>query len=122
MQRLRWIRNGKRLRQFQHGDWKKLKSKKEVIKEAQNNNNKVHFASLMGLCHLKNAEWEPHFQKYQGRVVLRRDIVKDDSRAYAVFTEQGPSASQMTAAKVIDVIARLPECDGQTWMGQSDKL
>ena len=45
--------------------------------------------------------------------MLRGDIVKDDSGAYAVFTEQGSSASQMTAAKVMDVIARLPHCDGQ---------
>ena len=30
-----------------------------------------------------------------------------------VFTEQGSSASQMTAAKVMDVIARVPCCDGQ---------
>ena len=30
----------------------------------------------------------------------------------AVFTEQGSSASQMTAAKVMDVIARLPGCGG----------
>ena len=45
--------------------------------------------------------------------MLRRDIVKDDSGACAVFTEQGSSASQMTAAKVMDVIARLPDCDGQ---------
>ena len=37
-------------------------------------------------------------QKYQGRVVLRGDIVKDDSGSYAVFTEQGSSASPMTAA------------------------
>ena len=29
------------------------------------------------------------------------------------FTEQGSSVSQMTAAKVMDVIARLPDCDGQ---------
>ena len=35
------------------------------------------------------------------------DIVKDDSSSYAVFTEQGSSASQMTAAKEMDVIARL---------------
>ena len=41
------------------------------------------------------------------------EIVKDDSGAYAVFTEQGSSASQMTAAKGMDVIARLPGCDGQ---------
>ena len=36
--------------------------------------------------------------KYKGRVVLRGDIVKDDSGSYAVFTEQGSSGSQMTAA------------------------
>ena len=49
----------------------------------------------------------------KGRVVLRRDIVKDDSGSYAVFTEQGSSASQMTAAKVMDIISRLPGCAGQ---------
>ena len=38
--------------------------------------------------------------------------MKDDSGAHAVFTEQGSSASPMTAAKVMDVIARLPDCDG----------
>ena len=43
----------------------------------------------------------------------REDIVKDDSGAYAVFTEQGSSPSQMTAAKIMDVIARLPGCVGQ---------
>ena len=67
----------------------------------------------MDICHLRNAELEPKFQKYKGRVVLRGDIVKDDSGAYAVFTTQGSSASQMTAAKVIGVIARLQDCDGQ---------
>ena len=44
--------------------------------------------------------------------MLWEDIVKDDSGAFAVFTEQGSSASQMTA-KIMDVIARLPGCDGQ---------
>ena len=48
------------------------------------------------VCHLKNAELEAKHQKYKGRVVLRGDIVKDDSGSYAVFTEQGSSASQMT--------------------------
>ena len=71
------------------------------------------FASLMDICNLKNAESEKH-QKYKGRVVLRGDIVKDDSGSYAVFTEQGSSASQMTAAKVMDIIPRLPRCSGQT--------
>ena len=34
--------------------------------------------------------------------------MKDDSGSCAVFTEQGSSASQMTAAKVIGIISRLP--------------
>ena len=51
--------------------------------------------------------------KYEGRVVLRGDIVKDNSGSCAVFTEQGSSASQMTAAKVMDNISRLPGCARQ---------
>ena len=39
--------------------------------------------------------------------------MKDDSGSYAVFNEQGSSASQMTAAKVMDIISRLPGCAGQ---------
>ena len=39
--------------------------------------------------------------------------MKDDSGSYEVFTEQGSSASQMTAAKVMDIISRLPGGDGQ---------
>ena len=48
-----------------------------------------------------------------GAKVPRGDVVKDDSGSYTVFTEQGSSASQMTAAKVLDVIARPPGCAGQ---------
>ena len=62
---------------------------------------------------MKNAELEAKHQKYKGRVVLRDDIVKDDSGSYAVFTEQGSSASPVTAAKIMDIISRLPGCDGQ---------
>ena len=39
--------------------------------------------------------------------------MKDDSGAYAVFAEHDSSASQMTVAKVKDVITRLSDCDGQ---------
>ena len=34
----------------------KVRSKKEVIDEARTTGTKVHFASLMDICHLKNAE------------------------------------------------------------------
>ena len=39
--------------------------------------------------------------------------MKDDSGSHAVFTEQASSASQMTATKVMDVLARQPGCAGQ---------
>ena len=67
----------------------------------------------MVFCHLENSELEPQYQKYSGRVVLPGDIVKDDSGSYAVFTEQASSASQMTAAKVMDILSKLPGCAGQ---------
>ena len=95
------------------GQQTKVRNKRVVIEEARNKGRKVHFASLTDICHLKNAELEAKHQKYKGRVVLRGDIVKDDSGSYAVFTEQGSSASQMTAAKIMDIISRLPGCAGQ---------
>ena len=91
-----------------------------MIDEARMKGAKVHFASLMDMCHLKNAELEAKHQKYKGRVVLRGDIVKDDSGSYAAFTEQRSSASQMTAAKIMDIISRLPGCDGQAADAVSD--
>ena len=78
-------------------DLTKVRSKSEVIDEAWTKGRKVHFASLMDICHLKNAELETKHQKYKGRVVLRGDIVKDVFVSYAVFTEHGSSAAQMTA-------------------------
>ena len=39
--------------------------------------------------------------------------MKDDSGSYAVFTEQGSSASQRSAAKIVGIISRLPGCAGQ---------
>ena len=62
-------------------EWKKLEtipawnleninSKKEVILVAQRNKKKVHFATLMDICHLENAELEPELEKYEGSVVL----------------------------------------------------
>ena len=95
--------------------WKltKVRNQKEVIDEARHQGRKMHFASLMGLCHLKNSELEPQFQKYKGRVVLRGDIVKNHSGSYAIFTEQGSSALQMNAAKIMDIKSRPPGCAGQ---------
>ena len=80
-----WTRNGKSWRRFQAWTLEKVKNKKEVILEAQRDKKKVHFVTLIDICHLKNAELEPKLQKYKGRVVLRGDVVKDDFGATAFF-------------------------------------
>ena len=46
-------------------DLTKVRSKKEVIDEARTKGAKVHLASLMDICHLKNAELEAKYQKIQ---------------------------------------------------------
>ena len=57
--------------------------------------------------------WRQSTKNTKVELFLRGDIVKDNSGSYAVFTEQGSSASQMAAAKIMDIISRLPGCDGQ---------
>ena len=49
-------------------EWEKLekvRSKKEVIDEARTKGAKVHFASLMDICQLKNADLETKTPKRQ---------------------------------------------------------
>ena len=57
--------------------------------------------------------WRQNTRNTKVELCSRGDIVKDNSGSYAVFTELGSSASQMTAAKIMDIISRLPGCDGQ---------
>ena len=45
-----------KLEQIPAWDLTKVRSKSEVIDEARTKGAKVHFASLMDMCHLKNAE------------------------------------------------------------------
>ena len=53
----------------------KVRSKKEVIDEARTKGAKVHFASLMDICHLKNAELEAKHQKYKKKVELYSEVI-----------------------------------------------
>ena len=54
----------------------KVRSKQEVIDEARMKGAEVHFASLMDICHLKNAELEATHHEYKGRVVFRGELQK----------------------------------------------
>ena len=50
----------------------KVRSKKEVIDEARTKGAKVHFASLIDICHLKNAELETKAPKIQRKSCASR--------------------------------------------------
>ena len=56
-----------KLEKFPAWDLTEVRSKKEVIDEARTSGGKVHFASSMDICHLKNAELEAKHQK-NGRI------------------------------------------------------
>ena len=45
-----------KLKKIQAWNLAKVRNKSEVIDEARNKDVKKHFASLMDICHLKNAE------------------------------------------------------------------
>ena len=51
-----------KLEKIQAWDLTKVRSKSEVIDEARTKGAKVHFASLMDICHLKSAEWRQNTQ------------------------------------------------------------
>ena len=76
-------------------DWKleKLPAWQVTKAKSKEGATQFMFATLMDLCHF-NSSWSRKSKKYKGRVVLSCKVVKDDSRSYAVFTEQGSSASQ----------------------------
>ena len=92
---------------------KTVKERKQVIAEAALTGKTVHFGTLMELCSKKHSEMAEEFHIWKGRVVFRGDQVKDETGHFAVFSEQGTSASQMSAAKFLDATARCPGCKGE---------
>ena len=108
MRRPRLTQNGRSEGIGKHGKNQKSKAEKELSSRHRKKSKTVHCATPMDLCHLKNCGLDKKFQTYKCYVVQRGDVVKDDSGSYVVFTEQGSSASHMTAATVLYVISRLP--------------
>ena len=54
-----------KLEKIRRGTLQKSEVRSEVIDEARTKGAKVHFPSLMDLCHLKNAELETKHPKYK---------------------------------------------------------
>ena len=94
-------------------DVTKVQPRAKVKARAKRDNITVHFGHLMMLCHLKNSELAKELQRYKGRAVFRGDSVKDENDFYAVFSEQGTSATHAAGTKIIDTIAHMPGCAGE---------
>ena len=90
-----------------------VKPKAEIIKIDKRENRHIHFMSVEARCNEKHSELPSHLRVYKGRVICRGDTGKDETGDWAIFSEVGSSASHLTAAKPLDVIARLPGCDGE---------
>ena len=92
---------------------KSQKQKKEVIDEARKEGKTVHCASSMDICHLKNSELEPKFQKLQRPSCTPRWHCKILFRLLcSIHRATFICVTKMTAANVMDVIARPPGCAG----------
>ena len=105
-------------------EWTKLESRNawdlknpreyyEVRDEATRKGKTVHFGRVHPLMHIKHSELPEHLQTYKGRIVFAGNRVQDETGYSAVFSEQGTSASHLTAAKFLDAIARRPGNNGQ---------
>ena len=83
-----------------------------MCREAEKYGRTYYFGRIFPLCHIKHSEIKGK-KVYKGRVIFRGDIVRDESGFYAVFSEQGTSASHMAAAKFMDAIANFPGNEGE---------
>ena len=71
MQRRQWRKNEEKL-EIPAWQLTKVRNKKEVIDGARNKGRKVHVASLMDLCHLKNSEAGASVSKVQKKSRIPR--------------------------------------------------
>ena len=69
-----------------------VQERSKVKRDSEKSGIPVHFAELMALCFLKNAELEKHLQKYKGRLVLRGTtfVIMMGPKQYLLSKEQGP--------------------------------
>ena len=82
----------------------KVRSKKRGDQWNKDEGRKSSFCITDGHMSFEKCWIGAKHQKFKGRVDSEV-YCKRHSGSYAVFTEQGPSASQMTAAKVMDIIS-----------------
>ena len=112
MQKLQCAKNGRSTRQSPHGNWRSQGPEGGCSRSTKRDKKKVHFATLMDICHLKHLEFITKLQKFKAESCSMVTLLK---------TTLEPTQSSLNKArlprwlllKVMDVIARLPDCTRQ---------
>ena len=112
-QKLQWTKSGTSFQNCQRGVRQEVKSKQGVINEARANNQKRSLRYTAGLLPLETRGIGRTLANISRQSDAARRRAKVDTGGCAVFTEQGASASHMTAATVLDTISRLPGMSGE---------
>ena len=86
---------------------------RKKVQERAKREGKQSILEISWHCVMKHSEQEKSKRRYKGRIVFRGDEVRDEDGFYAVFSEQGTSASLMAVAKFLDAIARMPGNAGE---------
>ena len=105
MRKQQWTNNGKNLGKYGHDNWLKSKTKMRWSLKQGMRAEKCILRHCWTSVISRTRSWSHNFRNTKVELYSEvTDIVEDDSGSYAVLTEQGSSASQMTAAKVMDII------------------
>ena len=103
MQRPQWMKNGKKSRADRRLFWKHKETKKK-------------FTLLHWWTYVTSQmrSWSQNYSSTKAEPCSCETLQKTTLEPLQFFAEQGSFASQIIVAKLTDVIARLPGCDGQT--------
>ena len=99
----------KKLRDLGCWDETKVREWREVAAEAKRKEIKLHVGRVFDICVEKNHELEesdPN-RKFKGRVVFEGCHVKDESNAWAIFSEASSCPATMAAGKMADAYGLL---------------
>ena len=100
----------KKLRDLGCWDQTRVREWRDVAAEAKREGTKVHVGRIFDICVEKNhelAEDDPN-RKFKGRVVFEGCHVRDESNAWALFSEITSCPATMAAGKVADAYGLLP--------------
>ena len=106
-------KNGRNWRKISARNLTKFRRKKRGDRWSKDEGRKSTFCFTDGHLSFEECRIGDKAPKRQRSNCTPRRHCENDSGYYAVFTEQGSSASQMIAAKVMDIISMLPGCAGQ---------